>query len=335
MTSSRLAQTRLTHVWVEVPFFSDSLSLLPLEVATLLPEPGSADPTANAGVAQAILAAASVRYDDALFKRLPNLRIVQRTGIGVDNVDTAAATANGIIVCNTPDGPTESTAEHTVALLLNLAKRVKQGNDNLAAGKFGPRSGTLIGMEVKGRTLGLIGLGRIGRRVAHICRHGFEMRVIGYDPYVSADAAAGMGIEMMGLDDVVRQADFLSLHVPANAETTRLVDRARLAQMKQGAFLLNLARGPLVDPAALLDAIDSGHLAGAGLDVFDPEPPEVDSALRNHPLIVATPHAAALTVEGRIRIERMAVERLLAFFRGERPADVVNPEVYEAGTLRD
>ena len=329
-----MTASRLTHVWVEVPFYSDSLSLFPPEVKTLLPEAGSVDPIANAGEAQAILAAASIRYNDALFKRLPNLRIVQRTGIGVDNVNIPEATANGIVVCNTPDGPTESTAEHTVALLLNLAKRVKQGDANVAAGKFGPRAGTLIGVEVKGRTLGLIGLGRIGRRVAHICRHGFDMRVIGYDPYVSADAAAAMGIEMMGMDDVIRQADFLSLHVPATAETTRLMNRERLAQMKQGAFLLNLARGPLVDPAALLEAIDSGHLAGAGLDVFDPEPPEVDSPLRNHPLIVATPHGASLTVEGRIRIERMAVERLLAFFRGERPADVVNPEVYTAGTLR-
>jgi D-3-phosphoglycerate dehydrogenase len=280
------------------------------------------------------LASSSVRYNDALFKRLPNLRMVQRTGIGVDNVDIEAATANGVVVCNTPDGPTESTAEHTVAMLLNLAKRVKQGNDNLAAGKFGPRSGTLVGVEVRGRTLGLIGLGRIGRRVAHICRYGFEMRVIAYDPYVSAEQAAGMGVEMMGLDDVVRQADFLSLHAPATVETTHLMDRARLAQMKQGAFLLNLARGPLVDHAALVEVIDAGHLAGAGLDVFDPEPPEVGSLLRNHPLIVATPHAAALTVEGRSRIERMAVERVLAFFHGERPADVVNPDVFTAGTLR-
>ena len=329
-----MTSPRLTHVWVEVPFFSDSLSLLPPDVTTLLPAPGSADPIANAGTAQAILASSSVRYNDALFKRLPNLRMVQRTGIGVDNVDVDAATANGVVVCNTPDGPTESTAEHTVAMLLNLAKRIKQGNDNLAAGKFGPRSGTLVGVEVRGRTLGLIGLGRIGRRVAHICREGFEMRVIGYDPYVSAEQAAGMGIEMLGLDDVVRQADFLSLHIPATKETTRLMDQTRLALMKQGAFLLNLARGPLVDPDALVAAIDSGHLAGAGVDVFDPEPPGVDSILRNHPLIVATPHGASLTVEGRVRIERMAVERVLAFFRGERPADLVNPEVYTAGTLR-
>jgi D-3-phosphoglycerate dehydrogenase len=211
-----MTSSHLTHVWVEIPFFSDSLTLLPQDVVKLLPEPGSRDPIANAEPAQVILAAASVRYNDALFKRLPKLRMVQRTGIGVDNVDLPAATANGVVVCNTPDGPTESTAEHTVAMLLTLAKRIKQGNDNLTAGKFGPRSGTLVGVEVRGRTLGLIGLGRIGRRVAHICRHGFDMRVIGFDPFVSAEQAAGLGIEMMGVDDVVRQADFLSLHVPCS-----------------------------------------------------------------------------------------------------------------------
>ena len=161
-----MTASRLTHVWVEVPFYSDSLSLLPPEVTTLLPEAGSADPIGNAGEAQAILAAATIRYNDALFKQLPNLRIVQRTGIGVDNVNLPDATANGIVVCNTPDGPTESTAEHTVALLLNLAKRVKQGDANVAAGKFGPRSGDVDRRGGQGAQVGADRAGTIGRRVA-------------------------------------------------------------------------------------------------------------------------------------------------------------------------
>jgi phosphoglycerate dehydrogenase-like enzyme len=204
----------------------------------------------------------------------------------------------------------------------------------LAAGKFGPRSGPLLGMEVQGKTLGLVGLGRIGRRVAQICRNGLEMRVIAYDPYVTAEQAAAMGVELADLDQVISQSDFVSLHVPVTAETNRLMDTRRIAQMKQGAYLINCARGPLVDPAALLAAVDSGHLGGAGLDVFDPEPPEPGDPLRDHPLIVATPHSATVTTEGRVRIEQMAVERVLAFFRGERPADVVNPAVWSAGTLR-
>jgi phosphoglycerate dehydrogenase-like enzyme len=134
---------------------------------------------------------------------------------------------------------------------------------------------------------------------------------------------------------VIAQADFLSLHLPASAETYQLLNRERIAQMKDGAFLLNLARGSLVDTAALVEAVDSGKLAGAGLDVFDPEPVELDSVLRNHPLIVATPHSASVTIEGRVRIETMAMARLLAFFRGERPQDVVNPEVWERALARD
>ncbi len=324
---------KLTHVWVEVPFFSDALSMLPPDVNIYLGQLGLVE-LDKVMPAQAALASSGVKYNAALFRQLPNLLMVQRTGIGVDNVTLEDATAHGVVVCNTPDGPTESTAEHTVALLLNLAKRVKQGNDNLAAGKFGPRNGPLLGIEVQGKTLGLVGLGRIGRRVAQICRNGFEMRVLAYDPYVTPEQAALMGVELTDLDTVIGQGDFVSLHVPVTPETNRLMDAQRIAQMKQGAYLLNCARGPLVDPVALVAAIDSGHLAGAGLDVFDPEPPEVGDVLRNHPLIVATPHGATTTVEGRIRIERMAVERLLAFFGGERPADVVNPAVWEAGTLR-
>ncbi|MCC9076372.1 hydroxyacid dehydrogenase [Litorilinea aerophila] len=326
--------TDLTHLWVEVPPYSDALKLLPDHVAVLFPAEPPASPFANAGPAQAILASSGLRYDRAVFEQLPNLRIITRTGIGVDNINLDDATVCGIVVCNTPDGPTESTAEHTVAMLLNLAKRIKQGNDNLAAGKFGPRSGPLIGVEVQGKTLGLVGLGRIGRRVAQICRHGFDMRVLATDPFVTPEQAAALGVTLADLETVLAEADFLSLHVPATPETYRLINRERLARMKDGAFLLNLARGPLVDPDALLEALESGKLAGAGLDVFDPEPPPVDSPLRNHPLIVATPHSASLTVEGRTRIETMAVERVIAFFRDGRAPDVVNPAVLESPTLR-
>lgn len=321
-----MAETQLTHVWVEAPFFSDALAALPPEVTVLYGVTGG-DRIANAGEAQGILASSLVQYNAELFARLPKLRIVTRTGIGVDNVDLDAATAAGVVVCNTPDGPTESTAEHTVAMLLNLAKRIKQGNDNLAAGKWGPRTAPVVGVEVRGRTLGLVGLGRIGRRVAHICGVGLGMRVVGYDPYVNAAEVAPLGITLLDLESVIVQADFLSLHLPATPQTYRLMNRERIGQMKDGAFLLNMARGPLVDEAALVEAVDSGKLGGAGIDVFDPEPASAGSLLRNHPLIVATPHTAGLTEEGRTRIEEMAVERLMRFFRNETPLDVCNPTV--------
>src|SRR5215216_5799271 len=179
----------LTHVWVEVPFLPDELSKLPPTVNVYIGKLGLVD-LDKVMPAQVALASSGVRYAAALFRQLPSLRMVQRTGIGVDKVNWGDATAHGVVVCNTPDGPTEATAEHTVAMLLNLAKRIKQGNDNLAAGNFGPRSGPLLGIEVQGKTLGLVGLGRIGRRVAHICRHGFDMRVLAYDPYVTAEQAA-------------------------------------------------------------------------------------------------------------------------------------------------
>lgn len=324
----------LTHVWVEAPFLSDALTRLPPQVTLIAPDKPHALPGDDALPAQAILASSIVYYDEPLFARLPNLRMVARTGIGVDNVDLEAATRAGVVVCNTPDGPTESTAEHTVAIMLSLTKRIKQGNDNLAAGKWGPRGGVLVGIEVRGRTLGLIGLGRIGRRVAQICGRGLEMKVLAYDPYITPAQAAELGVELAGLDDVIAGADVLSLHVPVTTATHRLMDRARIANMKDGAYLLNLARGALVDAEALLEAVDSGKLGGAGLDVFDPEPPELSSRLRNHPLIVTTPHSASVTIEGRVRIEGMAVDRLLSYFAGERPQDIVNVDVLTSPTLR-
>lgn len=316
-----------THAWIEVkmPFLQ---ALLPSTVVQILPD-GQNPPYANALPAQAIFASSILRYDGALMDALPNLRLIARTGIGVDNVDLDAATARGIVVTNTPDGPTESTAEHTVAMLLACAKRLKQGNDNLIAGKWGPRSGPILGTEVQGKTLGLLGLGRIGRRVAHICGLGLGMKVIAYDPYVAQEQASALGVTLTDMDSVIRQADFLSLHMPATPETYRLINQERIATMKDGAYLLNMARGPLVDEAALLEAIDSGKLTAAGIDVYDPEPVPLDSRLRNHPMILATPHMASTTVEGLERMQRMAVERAVAFFSGERPQDVVNGEVWE------
>lgn len=319
----------LTHIWIENPPFADLQSLLPDHVTLVHRQDAGESPLPSAHAAQAILASSLIQYDGPFLDQLPNLRIIARTGIGIDNLDLDAATERGIVCCHTPDGPTESTAEHTVAMLLSLAKRIKQGDANMAAGQWGPRTGTLIGTEVQGKTLGLLGLGRIGRRVAHICRAGLEMRVMAYDPFVSEEDAVAIGVLLADLDTVVASADFLSVHVPATPETHHLINAERIGQMKDGAYLLNLARGPLVDEAALLDAIDSGKLGGAGLDVYDPEPPSLDSRLRNHPLIVATPHTAGVTAEGRTRMEHMALERVLAFFRDERPENVVNPAVFE------
>ena len=318
--------SELTHIWSEAPQLSDALSLFPQSVTRLIADP--ADPVGSARPAQAILAAAAIRYNDDVFDRLPNLSILVRTGIGIDNVDLDAATRHHVVFCNTPDGPTESTAEHTIALMLAVAKQVKPGMEQLAAGDFAPR-GLPMGTELMGKTLGLVGLGRIGGRVAHICGQGFDMRVLAFDPYISAERAAELGVELADLDTVIGSADFLSLHAPSTPETRHLMNADRFAQMKTEAVLLNLARGPLVDPDALLEALDNGQIRGAGLDVFDPEPPPVSSRLRTHPKIVATPHSSTTTIEGRGRIEHMAVAAVLDFFNGRQPKDICNPAILE------
>ena len=318
--------SELTHIWSEAPQLSDALTKFPQSVTRLIADP--ADPVGSARPAQAILAAAAIRYNDEVFDRLPNLRILVRTGIGIDNVDIDAATRHHVVFCNTPDGPTESTAEHTVALMLAVAKQVKPGMEQLAAGDFAPR-GLPMGTELMGKTLGLVGLGRIGGRVAHICGRGFDMRVLAFDPYITAERAAELGVELADLDTVIASADFLSMHAPSTPETHHLMNADRFAQMKTEAVLLNLARGPLVDAEALLEALDNGQILGAGLDVFDPEPPPVSSRLRTHPKIVATPHSSTTTIEGRGRIEHMAVDAVLDFFNGRQPKDICNPGVLE------
>ena len=221
--------TELTHVWSEAPQLSDALSKFPKTVTRLIAD--AADPVGSARPAQAILAASALRYNDDVFDRLPNLRILVRTGIGIDNVDLDAATRHHVVFCNTPDGPTESTAEHTVALMLAVAKQVKPGMEQLAAGDFAPRA-VPMGTELMGKTLGLVGLGRVGGRVAGICGRGFDMRVLAFDPYITAERAAEIGVEQADLDTVIGSADFLSLHAPSTPETRHLMNADRFAQMK-------------------------------------------------------------------------------------------------------
>jgi D-3-phosphoglycerate dehydrogenase len=318
----------LTHLWIDRPLMQASRDLIPSHIQVVQAPQDVALAYAELAPVQAIIAGPR-RYDAAMMDAAPRLRIIARVGIGVDSVDIAAATERGILVCNTPDGPTTSTAEHTVAMLLALSKRLKEGDANMARGEWGPLS-VLTGTEVCGKTLGIIGMGRIGRRVAAICRLGLQMQVLGYSRSLTQDQAAQLGVIAVDLETVIASADFLTLHVPSTPETHHLIDRERITRMKPGAYLLNMGRGSLVDTHALLDAINSGKLAGAGLDVFDPEPLAVESPLRGHPRIIVTPHTGSNTVEGRTRMEQAALTHVLTFFRGARVADVVNPDVLRA-----
>lgn len=261
----------------------------------------------------------------------PNLRVLGRPGIGVDNVDIPAATQRGICVINTPDAPTESTAEHAVALIMNLAARVFEDDRGLRQGNWRMRK-RMRGTELKGKTLGVIGLGRIGSRVAEICKSGLEMRVLAYDPYADPAKAERLGVELKeDLMQVMSKADSLTIHVPHTPETRGMINAAALAAMKPTAYLINCARGPVVDERALIEALQKGIIAGAGIDVYDPEPPAMDSPLFSLPNTICTPHTGSFTEDGVRAMSIGVAEGVLAVLRGERPtglAQLVNPQVW-------
>jgi D-3-phosphoglycerate dehydrogenase len=258
------------------------------------------------------------------------LRVVGRPGIGVDRVDLAAATERGILVVNTPDGPTESTAEHAIALMLSLTKRVTLGDRDLRRGQGWTNYGVIpIGLEAFGATLGLVGLGRIGGRVAEIAR-ALGMRVLAFDPYAAPARAEALGVLLVGtLEELLGSAHVVSLHCPAIPATYQLINARTLALMRRGSYVINVARGTVIDEAALVDALRSGQLAGAGLDVFDPEPAAADNPLFSLPNTICTPHIASYTSASVLRMRMMVCAQVAAALRGERPTELVNPEVWE------
>jgi len=252
-------------------------------------------------------------------------RIIANYGVGFNHIDTTSAKARGLVVTNTPDVLTDDTADDALMLMLMVARRGGEGERHVRAGAWtGWRPTHLLGTRVSGKTLGLIGLGRIGRAVAHRARAGFGMRVIFHDPYPPAAAVvAELGAEPRGsVDDVLREADFVSLHSPATPETRHLIDARRLALMKPGAFLINNARGDIVDEAALVAALKQGTIAGAGLDVFEREP-AVPPDLLTMENVVLLPHLGSATHETRIAMGLRALDNLKAFFAGAAPRDRV------------
>jgi D-3-phosphoglycerate dehydrogenase len=278
--------------------------------------------------AEGVIAGGRLRYGADFMERAPRLRVIARTGIGYDNVDLVAATARRIIVCNVPDGPTRSTAEHTLTLLLVLAKDVKRIERRLAQGQSLDYFQLHRGIEVNGRILGLVGLGRIGRQVARLAG-ALGLRVLGYDPYLPAESIAGLGITAVdSLEALLGQADFVSLHLPLTPETRHLLNAERLLQMKPGSYLVNCARGGLVDDQALLQALDRGHLQGAGLDVFEQEPPPAQHPLLNRDDVIATPHIAAATDASKRALWTSAITQALQALQNELPPHVVNPDAW-------
>jgi D-3-phosphoglycerate dehydrogenase len=259
-----------------------------------------------------------------------NLEVIGRHGVGLDNVDVAAASERGIPVAYTPCGPTESTAEHALLLILATARRLAQLDQAVRTGDFQIRDRPeAMGHELDGKRLGVVGFGRIGRRLAEMCRQALHMTVYVFDPYLDPETIAGQGaICAKNLVELAGQVDVLSIHTPLTAETYRLIGREILRAMEPGAILVNTSRGAIVDEAALIEALQDGPLGGAGLDVYDPQPPAADSPLLQLDRVVLTPHVASFTHEGRERMGRTVVEDVLRVLHGERPEYLANPEVW-------
>ncbi len=296
---------------------------------TILGPSTAADPYAGLAVAVAAVAS-TLHYDAVLMDHAPQLRLIARTGIGYDRVDVAEATRRGIAVCNTPDAPTVSTAEHAATLMLMVAKNVKRGEARLREGG-GDYYARHEAIELDGKTLGLVGLGRIARRVARI-GEGLGMRVAAFDPFLPETDFPPSVARAASLAELLGLADVISLHVPLSDATRGMIGAAQFAQMKRGAVFVNTARGGLVDGDALLDALDAGRLFGAGLDVTEPEPLPADHPLLHRDDVVVTPHVASATADARVRIFRAAFDQVVQALAGQRPDHLVNPEVWAGRT---
>lgn len=264
-------------------------------------------------------------------RQAQRLAVIGRYGVGVDNIDIAAATEHGLPVVYTPFGPMESTAELAFLLILAVARRLPFFDRAVRSSQWGLQTRPeLMGRELEGKALGVVGFGRIGRRVAEMCRAALNMSVCVYDPWQDAGAIADWGATpYTDLIEMVSQVDIVTIHAPYTPATRHLINRTVLHAMKSGAILVNTSRGPVVDEGALIEALQSGHLMGAGLDVFDPEPPSPDNPLLQMDNVVLTPHIGSFTEEGRRRMALTVAEEVLRVLRGERPLYLVNPEVWE------
>ncbi len=236
-----------------------------------------------------------------------NLKVIGRAGIGVDNIDVKAATARGIVVMNAPGGNTTTTGEHAVSMLFALARHIPQATESLRAGKWEKKK--FIGVEITGKTLGIIGLGHIGRVVAERAI-GLKMRVIASDPFVTEEAAKNLGVELVTTDDLLSRSDFISLHVPKLDDTKNMVNKDFIAKMKKGVRIINCSRGEVVDLDDLYDALESGHVAGAAIDVFPKEPPGPELKILQHPNAIFTPHLGASTGEAQEKVAEMIARQM-------------------------
>ena len=280
--------------------------------------------------AQALIVRSATKVTADLLDKAPQLRCVGRAGVGVDNIDLEAATKRGIVVMSTPGGNAVSVAEHAFALMLSLARQVPRLDKAFHEGRW--EKSSAAGTEMSGKTLGLIGLGRIGSEVA-VRAEAFDMRVLAYDPYISEAAAKEFSVELVTLEKLLAESDFISLHTALSPATQNLLNAASLAKMKKGAFIVNTARGELIDEAALAEALKSGHIGGAGLDVFAVEPPK-NSPLAELPNVVGTPHIAGSTTEAQEEVGTQVAVQVKDYLADGIIRNAVNLPVLSAEQYR-
>ena len=278
---------------------------------------------------QALLVRSQTQVTERVIAAAPKLEVIGRAGVGVDNIDLDAATQRGVIVVNSPLANTMSTAEHAFGLMLAAARNVPQAHGSLRGGAW-DRS-KYAGVELSGRTLGIVGLGRIGTEVAHRAR-AFEMRVLAFDPFVSKGRASQLGVELRELDELLAESDFVTLHTALHEGTRGMIGTEQLVLMKPTAILINAARGALVDEQALYDAVDSGQIGGAAIDVFSEEP-AVGNILTTHDRIICTPHLAASTAEAQLRAATQTAEQILDILAGRSARFAINAPLVDEETM--
>ncbi|WP_225999051.1 phosphoglycerate dehydrogenase [Paenibacillus sp. BJ-4] len=269
----------------------------------------------------ALLVRSQTRVTERIMTAGKNLKVVGRAGVGVDNIDLEAATQRGIIVINAPDGNTITTCEHTFAMMMALARHIPQAYAKTVGGTWDRK--TFLGVELRNKTLGVLGMGRIGSEVAKRAK-AFGMNILGYDPFLTEERAEKLGIKLASVDEIIRNADFMTVHTPLTPETKHMIARPQFEVMKKGMRIINCARGGVIDEMALVEAIDEGIVAGAAFDVFESEPPAQDHPFLSHPKIIVTPHLGASTVEAQENVAIDVSEQVLHILRDEPFKNAVN-----------
>jgi len=268
----------------------------------------------------------ALRATADLLQHCPKLLAISSSGSGVDTIDIEACTKAGVLVVNQAGANAEAVAEHTLAMMLSLLKRIGEADQKLRRGWSAPRT-DLIGRNLEGRTIGIIGIGFIGKRVATICRDVFGCRVLAFDPYVDADEIRARHAEPVDFKTLLEHSEIVSIHCPRTDETMGMMGADELSAMPTGALIISTARGGIIEEAALKEALDTGQIAGAGLDVWDREPPPADHPLLAYDTVIASPHTAGVTLDSRANVARYAATQLIDLIDGKKPARPVNPEV--------